>query len=245
MISSFQKHILLLLLTLTCHVSGNSIYKNQIYNAYINSDYKKWESIIIAFEKQKPTDINQKLELVSYQYGYISYLLKLKSYESATLYIDKGDKLIAEIIKTTPKCATAYAFKGAFTGFKISMNKLKVFTLSAESNRQLDKSLEMEPLNIQAFVDKANILYHTPRLFGGDKEQSLKLFIKAIALMEKNNLTDHNWLYLNTLTLTARNYESLNQLQKAKSMYEKVLQIAPDFKRVKNELYPTLLKQIK
>jgi tetratricopeptide (TPR) repeat protein len=42
------------------------------------------------------------------------------------------------------------------------------------------------------------------------------------------------------LTLLARNYESLEQYEQAKQTYEKILHFEPDYKWVKNELYPAL-----
>lgn len=205
---------------------------------------KKWENVIVSFEKQKPATIDEKLELISYYYGYIGYLLGVKNYEKAAINIDKGDKLIADVLKQAPKNATAFAFKGSFIGFRIGMSKFKAITLGPESSKSIAHALQLEPGNIQAHVDKANALYHTPGLFGGDKKQSLKLFLKASTLLEKSKQTDNNWFYLNVLTLTAKNYESLEQWQNAKAIYEKIMRFSPDYKWVKNELYPTLLKKM-
>lgn len=215
-----------------------------IYNAYLQGDMRKWESVIVSIEKQKPNSTNEKLELISYYYGQIGYLLGVKNYNQAAHYVDKGDKLIADVLKHSPQNATAYAFRGSFIGFRIGMSKFKAITLGPESNKNLTKAFEIEPTNIQAHVDKANALYHTPGLFGGDKKQSLKLFLKASTMLEKSKLTENNWFYLNVLTLTAKNYEALEQWQNAKGMYEKILRFSPDYKWVKNELYPSLLKKL-
>jgi len=245
MISRIQKHLIIIFLLITFTVSSNSIYKNQAYKAFVENDMKKWENMISNFEKQKPAELSQKIELISYYYVYIGHLIRAKKHDTANLYIEKGDKLINDVLKNSPKCATAYAYKGSFGGFKISLNKLKAFSLSSESNKNIEKALELEPTNIQAIVDKANLLFHTPSLFGGDKEISLKLFLKAVNLFEKHKLTNENWLYMNTLALLARNYQSLNHLQKAKTTYDKILLLEPEFKRVKYDLYPSLLKQLK
>jgi len=223
---------------------SQSTNKTLIYSAYINGDMHKWENIIVSIEKQKPESVNEKLELLSYYYGYTGFLLGVKNYEKAAQYVDKGDKLIANILKVSPKNATAYAFKGSFIGFRIGMSKFKAITLGPESNKNIAHALQLDPSNIQAHVDKANALYHTPGLFGGDKKQSLKLFQKSVSLLEKSKQTENNWFYLNVLTLTAKNFESLEQWQNAKSIYEKILRHTPDYKWVKNELYPSLLKKM-
>jgi len=236
--------IFLILLFPELFLSAQTTNKILIYNAYIQGNMKKWESVIISIEKQKPTTTDQKLELISYYYGFIGYLLGMKNYEQAAHYIDKGDKLIVDVLKLAPKNATAYAFKGSFIGFHIGMSKFKAIFLGPESNKNIAYALQLEPVNIQANVDNANTLYHTPGLFGGDKKQSLKLYLRGATLLEKTKLTDSNWFYLNVLTLTAKNYEALEQWQNAKSTYEKILHLAPDYKWVKNELYPAILKKM-
>ena len=55
------------------NINAQSVYKSQIYNAYINGDMNKWATIIHNFEKESPSTIERKLELLSYYYGYIGY----------------------------------------------------------------------------------------------------------------------------------------------------------------------------
>lgn len=229
----------------TNFLNAQSAYRKIIYNSYINGDMNKWANVIHTIEQNGDAKtIDQKLELVSYYYGYIGYLLGIKNYEKAQLMIPKGEKLISQVLAVSPKNSTAYAFKGSFIGFRISMSKLKAITLGSESSANLKKGYEIDPQNIQVIVDKANALYHTPKLFGGDKNEALKLFQKSLKLIENSKNTTNNWFYLNVLTLTARAYESLNQNQQALQLYEKILLFEPDYKRVKNELLPALKKKM-
>ena len=112
-------------------------------------------------------------------------LLVPKKNESAEKYIVRGEKLIAEVLKKSPENATALAFKGSFIGFRIALSKFKALTLGVESNECIEKACNINPNNIQANVDKGNALYHTPKLFGGDKKEALKLFQQAARLLEK------------------------------------------------------------
>lgn len=245
-----MKHTLIgLVISFTClfpshFLNAQSPYKKIIYNAYINSDMNKWANVIYTIEQNgddKTTD--QKLELVSYYYGYIGYLLGKKNYDKAQLMISKGEKIISQVLAVSPKNATAFAFKGSFIGFRISMSKSKALTLGSEGAASLKKGYDIDPLNVQIIVDKANALYHTPKLFGGDKIEALKLFHKGLKLMENSKNTTNNWFYIHVLILTARTHESLNQHEQALLLYEKILHFEPDFKRVRNELLPALKKK--
>lgn len=223
---------------------AESTYKSIIYTAYINGDMNKWASMIYTIEKQNPATVDGKLELISYYYGYTGFLIGTKKYDLAQRSIDAGERHINEVLKLSPRNATAYAFKGSFLGFRIGLSKFKAISLGPESNRYISKATVLDPQNIQGIVDNANALYHTPKLFGGDKREALLLFQKAIQLIEREKLTDKNWFYLNVLTLTAQAHASLGELAKAKAIYEKIIRFEPDYKWVKNELYPELLKKM-
>jgi len=206
----------------------------------------KWADVIHTIEKNEESKtIDQKLELTNYYYGYIGYLLGLKKYDQAQPLIAKGEKLITEIISASPKNATAYAYKAAFIGFRIVIDKFKVFSLGQESLASVNKAYEIDPKNIQAIIDKGNTLYHTPGIFGGDKQEALIFFLRGMKLMEQTKITDQNWFYLNVLILIARTYEQLDRPQEAKLTYEKILQKEPNHKWVKDELYPLFLAKLK
>ena len=236
--------LFLVLISVQSNVCAQSGYKLQIYNAYINGDMNKWATIIHNFEKESPSTIERKLELLSYYYGYIGYLIGAKKNDTAQKFIVKGEKLIADVIKMSPNNATAYAFKGSFLGFRIGMSKFKALSLGQESIESIEKAYKLDPQNIQAVVDRANALYHTPRLFGGDKKEALRLFQEGVTLIETSKSAQNNWLYLNLLTSIAQAYENAGQNKQAASVYDKALRFEPDFKWVKNELYPALLKKM-
>jgi len=223
---------------------AESAYKPIIYTAYINGDMNKWASVIYTIEKHNPKLVEDKLELISYYYGYTAFLIGNKKPELALKYINAGEKHINEVLKLSPNSATAYAFKGSFIGFRIGLSKFKAISLGPESNRYISKACELDPRNIQGIVDKANALYHTPKLFGGDKAEALLLFQNGIKLMEYSKTTDQNWFYLNVMTLAAQAHVSLGEFAKAKSLYEKIIRFEPNFKWVKNNLYPDLLKKM-
>lgn len=236
----------LLFITLFMHLALNAQQPSKIdfYNAYIKGDMRAWARNIEAFERTKPQSVDAKLELVCYYYAHIAFLLGTKKYDEAQKYMSKGETIIAEVLKLQPRNATALAFNGSFIGFRIGISKFKAISLGPESNRSIELALEIAPNNIQANADKANALYHTPRLFGGSKTESLKLYSKAVRLIEQANITDHNWFYLNLLTLQAQNHEALGQNAAAKAVYEKILRFEPNYSWVRNELLPALLKKM-
>ena len=237
--------IMLVLLNLTSHVFSESLYKRIIYTAFITRDMNKWKNVIRSIEATNSTNtLTEKLELVNYYYGYIGYLVGKKQYEPAELLIDKGELLIGDVLRISPKNATAYSYKGSFMGFQIGIDKYKAIYLGSKSRYNIDKAIGLDPLNVQALIDKGNILYYAPVVFGGDKKEALIYFLKGAKLMERNKDTYQNWEYLNLLTIIASAYEKIDKLKEAKLMYEKIIGIEPDILWVKDELYPRLLTKM-
>ncbi len=245
---SFNKKIgffILLCLSISClRAEAQSNYKKIIYDTYIGGDIDKWIVIINEMEKKTNT-ADQKLELISYYYGYIGHLIRNKNYEKAEIFIPKGEMLINSTLKEQPNNPTLHAHKASFIGFRISLNKLKAFTLGSESDENLEIALKTDPNNVQALVDKGNSLFHMPAIFGGDKVEAMKLFIKAMKIMEQTGKTDQNWFYLNLLTIIGKSYAKLDKLPEAKLVYEKTLRKEPNYKLVKEVLYPELLRRMK
>jgi len=225
---------------------AESPYKKIVYNAFISREMHKWANVIYTIEISTSSQtIEQKLELVDYYYGYAAFLIGKKQNESALKYIDKGEKTINTILKSSPNNASAYAYKGAFIGFRIGISKFKAIYLGPESASLINKAYELDKKNVQANIDKGNILYYSPSIFGGDKIEALEFYKKAIKLMENNNEIKQSWTYLNLLTTIALAYEKTDQPAHAKQTYEKILRIEPDFYWVKVDLYPKFLAKNK
>jgi tetratricopeptide (TPR) repeat protein len=238
--------IALVLLSGKQNALAQSPYKKTVYTAYINGEMNKWAAVIQTIERNNDIKtVDQKLELISYYYGYIGYLIGTKKTDDAQKLIVKGEKLIEQVLHTEPRNATAYAFKGSFIGFRIGISKFKAISLGPESAANVNKAVELDPTNTQAIVDKANALFYTPALFGGNKQEALKLFLKAAKLIESKKNTENNWFYLSLLTTIAKAYEKLDHTNQAKLTYEKILRVEPGFKWVKDDLYPNFIARTK
>lgn len=248
-LSNFLQKIISLttvLLIFTSATYSENLYSKEIYTAFINRDMQKWEKVILTYESSNAENtVDQKLELISYYYGYIGYLLGIKQYEKAEKYIDNGEKLIKEVLHVSPKNATALSFKGSFLGFRIGVCKYKAVFLQSDSKEFVNKSLKTDPQNTQGLIDKGNILYYAPRIFGGNKKEALEYFLKAKTIFEQKNDIHQNWMYLNLLTIIASAYDDLGNQLAAKNTYDKILTLEPNIIWVKNDLYPKLLERMK
>lgn len=235
----------ILLASFFSYTKAVSPHNAAFYSSFVTRDMTRWEKLIKDVEKSDYVQTNtEKLELINYYYGYVGYLLGQKRQTEAEVYIIKGEKLINEVLKSDPTNATAYSFKGAFLGFEVGVNNLKVIYLESESKAHINKALQLDPNNIQGLTDKANILFYAPRLLGGSKQKALSYYMKAVNIIERNKDTKQNWVYLNLLTMVAISYEKTGATKEAKQTYEKILSVEPNIVWIKDDLYPKFLRKL-
>jgi len=228
----------LFFLPLICNAQSRQI---QIYESFIQGNMDKWASIIKEMESDKTLkSVDQKLELAGYYYGIIGYIFGKKNKDKANDYIEKGDALIDQVLNVSPGNVSANAYKGAFVSYRIVMNRYKVLALGPKSLYYLDKAYKLDSQNTLAIVSKANALFYAPKMFGGDKDEAVKFYLRSLSLMERTNKSDNNWFYFSVLVTLAHAYKYMGQFEKAKQVYEKALQKEPDFLWVKKDLLPNL-----
>jgi tetratricopeptide (TPR) repeat protein len=213
-----------------------------VYQAFINDRMEEWDRVIedLAGREASLTD-DQLIELVGFYYGYVGWAIGQGMDRKAKAYIRAADDLIERLLVKYPEKPELHAYKGAFLGFKIGLNKLKAVVLGPESMKHINRAVETGPERPQGWIEKGNALYYMPKMFGGSKEKALEAYRRAIGLMEEDpGLISDNWMYLNVLMILGQSYEEIGELQMAKNTYEKILQVEPGFTYVRDELYPAL-----
>lgn len=223
---------------------SQSPYRDPIYKAYSRGKMDVWYELMHTCEKNvNPNSLEEQLELISYYYGYTAWLIGAKKYDAAEKYIDKSEGIIDKLLDKSPTNATLKAYKGAYIAFTIGISNLKAIYLGKSSIRFIDKALEIDPDNIQGNIEKGNSMYYCPPAFGGDKNEAIEYYMRAVKSFEKQKLDVNNWMYINTMTALGQAYEATDQIQQAKLCYEKIIRIFPNFMWVEEELYPDMLKR--
>ncbi|WP_238934747.1 tetratricopeptide repeat protein [Aurantibacter crassamenti] len=223
---------------------AQSPYRDSIYKAYSRGKMDKWYQLMNTCEKNaNQNNLEEQLELLSYYYGYTAWLIGAEKNDTAEDYIEKSEKIIDALLEESPENATLLAYKGAYIAFTIGISNLKAIYLGPKSVRYINKSIELDPDNIQGNIEKGNSMYYRPSAFGGDKTEAIEYYIRAVKSFEKQGLVVNNWMYINTMTALGQAYEATDQIQKAKVCYEKIIRIFPNFMWVEDELYPDMLKR--
>lgn len=219
--------------------------KLEIYNAYLSNNMHVWKQTIDKMQHTRKKQNEFILELVNYQYGYIAWCIANKKEDEARKYINLAEKNITYLEKKKYRSSLLNAYRAAFYGFRIGLNTIKAPFLGPKSMDYAKLALQQDRNNWFAYLQYGNIQYYTPSIFGGSKTDAINSYLIAKELMEKDrNLNSNNWNYLNLLTTIATAYSDISYFHTAKKYYQEILNIAPEFTWVKNELYPELIKRL-
>ncbi|MCC8155154.1 MAG: hypothetical protein LIP01_13760 [Tannerellaceae bacterium] len=146
------------------------------------------------------------------------------------------------MLKKEPENPLALSYKGTFLAFKIALFKVRAVTLGPQSMRYINKAYKLDPSDTQIMADKANLLYYSPSIIGGNKEAAIALYQQAIREMKRTNQDSGNWFYLSLHTTLAGIYTERGEIEAAYRLYTYILEKEPRFKWVRDDLLPALLQ---
>ncbi len=232
--------VLLLFACSYTYSAGNE--KTVIYDAYTGNNMSLWKKTMDTMHDEAAKSNEKELELLNYEYGYIGWCIGNKKTDEAKKYIERGLQRIEKLTGKNYKVSMLHAYKSAFNGFEIGLNKAKAPFWGRKSIDEAKRAVATDPSNPYGYIQLGNIEYYMPAVFGGSKKKAVEYFLKAEKLMEKGDVKN-DWNHLSLLTLIARAYEQLGNAEKADAYYTRILSISPQFMWVKNDLYPKFLSK--
>lgn len=216
-----------------------------IYQAYLQGRMDTWKGVMDRLESGHASsgDMTLLYQLTELQYGYIGYCLGADREREAEVELERAERNIQLLVADDPRNPRIYSLMGAFYGFRINLKPLKAPSYGRKSEEANQRALSLGPEEPQAWMEKANIEYYKPAIFGGSKEKAVELYQKAIELFESTpERTSQNWIYLNCMVGWAMACENTGRIRQAGEIYRRLLEMEPSFKWVRDDLYPAYLK---
>lgn len=241
--------VLLLFMSTASYSNGEPNYHEELYNIYQSGKMDEWVEVLQAMQQEYKKAPNSQLlyDITLAQYGYIGFLLGTKDKTKAKEYLSRAQKNAAILEQNRENDANVLALKAALMAYQIAINPFKAPFIGPKSMDIIDESVRLNPNAPQALLEKANSAHYAPSMFGGDPQVAVQFYSKAINAFENENGGEapRSWIYLNAYAQKALAFEKLEQMANAKRTYLHILSIAPDFKWVRDELYPRFLEKHK
>ena len=241
-----MKYYLSLCLLLLLPAVNAQEYRSAIYQAYLHEQMDSWKVLMEQMEQDfsRTSDPILLYDLLEAEYGYTGWLVSVKRKKEAEELLKSAERHMALLSDLGLENARVYSLKGAFYGFQIMLEPIRAPKLGRLSMEANEKALKLDPEEPQVWLERANMDYYRPVVFGGSKRKAVPMYEKAVELFESSpERTRENWVYMNCLAGLGIAYENTRKISEAGRMYRKILEIEPSFKWVKEELYPKFLEK--
>lgn len=190
-------------------------YQCAFFESYRAGSMAPWPGLIAEMEKVKSTDLAWQTEMVKAMYGLVGYQLGAKNKDLARVYVNKADVYLDKLLKEYPKDARLHSMAGAFYGYKIALAFYKAPFLGPKSLYHTGKAIELDISEPMGYIEKGNSLLYRPAALGGDKNEALSLYRKALKLMEARNDLKCNWQLMLLRAFILKTLYETNQLAEA------------------------------
>jgi len=183
--------------------------------------------------------------------AYILYHIALADYRLVTLYLSskaneeaerslqEAQKYLEKAMAILPSFGESFALYGYLLGFEIGLHPEKAMTLGTASFDYSSKAFNKDPENPRIHLLKGISLFYTPEAYGGGADNAIESLNKAATLFEKEIVKDPlqpSWGKEEAYAYLGIAYKQKKDMEKAKEMLKKALEINPEFGLAKKEL---------
>lgn len=194
----------------------------------------------------EPDNLLLQYHVAYAEYRLMTYLLNREK-DRFDPVADKGVERLERILRRKPDWSEAQALLSAIHGLQIAKSWTRALSLGPKANSLAQQATGNDPGNPRAWLMHAAQKLNTPRMFGGSIDEALDAYEKAVDLFE--NKTDKDpleptWGYADALVWLGITYERLDRDDEALAVFNKALEIEPEFGWVKYNLLPALEKKL-
>lgn len=106
---------------------------------------------------------------------------------------EEGVEAAKKATELDPKSSEGHRLQGDLLGELIPHVFAGGMRYGRESTSEIEKAIELDPNNVNAYIARAVSYFYTPRAFGGSHERAVEVLQKAISL-DPTSDTAHVWL---------------------------------------------------
>lgn len=200
-------------------------YSELQYAAYLKASKTLWLKSVEQATNEFGSD---SFERAMALYGLLNSTMASEDEETFDGYVDQTTDLLKQIIDSDPKHGEAHAVLSATYGLAMAYSPMKGMFLGSKSSSLMEKAIILAPESPLVQKLYAGWKLHTPSMFGGDEDEAVKAFQKAIQLFEKGE-TANNWLYADALVWLAISYQKIEKKEDSREVLTKAVSFEPDF----------------
>ncbi len=217
----------------------------KIHTAYFQNDVKLFMEVHSFLERL--IEVEPANDLAKYYLAYVEYRLYASKQATNNSFVEKfyepAVKICKEIIEAGKMVDEVKTILAALYIMRLGSNQMEAMALSPQIHTLLGEAETVNPTNPRIHIVRGIMVLNTPPMFGGSVDKGMESFNKAISLFESNKIEKSilpNWGYEESQVWLGIGYQRINNKEKAKEIFTKVLELQPDFGWVKFKLLPSV-----
>ena len=222
----------------------SSDVQSLFYRGYLTASKAPWEQALKKIESDATLNETRKLTAITEaQTGLLVYALANQDEATFDKVADGLEENLETLLEQDEHDARSLAKLAQLYGATIAFAPWKAMYLGPKSQSLVDKALKQDLTSPEAWVQRANSFLFTPAMFGGDVDEAVKCFQKAVQYYEAQSDTTNNWRYLDALAWLGQAYQQAERPAEAVEVFNKALDVESDFGWVKHKLLPQATAQ--
>ena len=189
--------------------------------------------------KNKKSGLYPVYYIILSDYRLATYYLTLMEMDKAEPYIKEGQDYLKKGMEMNPDFGELDALYAYMLGFEIALNPEKAMSLGFQTYQYFGQAFEKSPENPRVHYLKGVSDFYTPAEYGGGADAAIKTLTKSIELFARENIQDPvlpSWGKDEAYTFLAMAYNQKGDKDKAAQLFQKALDINPDFVLARDEL---------
>ena len=186
-------------------------FRCALKKSYIIGNLDDWPQRIENMEKHSDGSFGWAFEVLEARYGLIGYYLGKGERDQAHEYLDDSQNILDSLLNRYPNSSKLNSVQAGFYGFHIALSMIKAPVLLPKMKRSLAKAFELNPNEPRAWLEKGNLAYNRPAAFGGDKQEAIKSYQKALELFQHEKNYSCNWMIIMVRALIVKAYYQTDQ----------------------------------
>ncbi|MGB3585582.1 MAG: tetratricopeptide repeat protein [Tunicatimonas sp.] len=244
LIPRFSLLILGLVITLSASAQINPEVQQLFYQGYLTASKAPWEQAIEKINQDATLSETEKLHAITEaQIGLLVYTMANQDEETYDAVADNLEESLEVLLNQDAKDAAALAKMARLYGATMAFNSWKAMYLGPKSEKLVDRALKADPKSPEAWMQRGGSRMFTPKAFGGDIDEAIVAYQKAVQHYESQPNYAKNWRYLDALAWLGQAYQQAEQPTQAIETYQKALEVEPNFGWVKYTLMPQVIAQ--
>ena len=172
-------------------------------------------------------------------YRLANYFIASQEMEKVETYVKESETYLLKAMEIDPEFGELDALYAYMLGFEIALDQEKAMSLGFQSFQYMGKAATKSPDNPRVQYLKGISELYTPAQFGGGVDAAIKTLTRSVELFDKENIEEEflpSWGKEESYTFLGMAYNQKGDREKAKAMFNKALEINPDFGLAAEEL---------